>query len=93
MYSIPFRKQPLLLWATGKIFATYLGPDKMVSILDGSQEFMFPASLHLAEQERIVAKLDELMANCDQLEMKAEEMKNYTSKLFEASLKEAFAPE
>lgn len=47
----------------------------------------------LAEQERIVAKLDELMANCDQLEMKAEEMKNYTSKLFEASLKEAFAPE
>ena len=46
----------------------------------------------LAEQERIVAKLDELMANCDQLEAKAEEMKNYTMKLFEASLKEAFMP-
>lgn len=47
----------------------------------------------LAEQKRIVAKLDELMANCDQLESKAEKMKNYTSKLFEASLKEAFIPE
>lgn len=47
----------------------------------------------LAEQERIVTKIDELMANCDQLEAKAEEMKNYTSKLFEASLKEAFMPE
>lgn len=47
----------------------------------------------LAEQERIVAKLDELIANCNQLEVKAEEMKNYTSKLFEASLKEAFMPE
>lgn len=47
----------------------------------------------LAEQERIVAKLDELMVNCDQLEAKAEEMKNYTMKLFEASLKEAFMPE
>ena len=55
-------------------------------------KFIFPLP-PLAEQERIVAKLDELMANCDQLEMKAEEMKNYTSKLFEASLKEAFAPE
>lgn len=47
----------------------------------------------LAEQERIVAKLDELMATCDLLEAKAEEMKNYTTRLFEASLKEAFMPE
>ncbi len=47
----------------------------------------------LAEQDRIVKKLDELMANCNQLEVKAEEMKNYTSKLFEANLKEAFMPE
>lgn len=47
----------------------------------------------LAEQERIVTKLDELMANCDQLEMKAKEMKNYTMRLFEANLKEAFMPE
>lgn len=47
----------------------------------------------LAEQERIIAKLDELMANCDQLEAKAEEMKKYTINLFEASLKEEFMPE
>lgn len=47
----------------------------------------------LAEQERIVAKLDELLTNCDQLEAKAEEMKKYTTKLFEASLKEVFMPE
>lgn len=47
----------------------------------------------LTEQERIVAKLDELMANCDQLEGKAEEMKTYTTRLFEASLKEAFMPD
>lgn len=47
----------------------------------------------LAEQERIVAKLDELMANCDQLEAKAEEMKKYTTNLFEAGLKEAFMNE
>ena len=46
----------------------------------------------LSEQKRIVDKLDELMANCDQLEVKAEEMKNYTTKLFEASLKESFMP-
>lgn len=47
----------------------------------------------LAEQKRIVAKLDELIAHCEQLEFKAEEMKKYTTKLFEASLKEAFMPE
>lgn len=47
----------------------------------------------LAEQERIVAKLDELIAHCEQLEAKAEEMKNYTTSLFEANLKEAFMPE
>lgn len=47
----------------------------------------------LAEQKRIVTKLDELMVNCDQLEAKTEEMKNYTTRLFEASLKEAFMPE
>lgn len=47
----------------------------------------------LAEQKRIVDKLDELMANCDQLEAKAEEMKNYTTRLFESSLKEVFMPE
>ena len=46
----------------------------------------------LEEQKRIVAKLDELMANCDRLEAKAEEMKTYTTKLFEASFKEAFMP-
>ena len=55
-------------------------------------KFIFPLP-PLAEQERIVAKLDELMSNCDQLESKAEKMKNYTTKLFEASLKEAFMPE
>lgn len=47
----------------------------------------------LAEQERIVAKLDELIANCNQLEEKAQEIMDYTSKFFEASLKEAFMPE
>lgn len=47
----------------------------------------------LAEQERIVAKLDQLMAHCDQLEDRAEEMKQSTIKLFEAGLKEAFMPE
>lgn len=55
---------------------------------------LFPIPLPpLAEQERIVAKLDELMAHCNQLEAKTEEMKNYTMKLFEAILKEAFIPE
>lgn len=47
----------------------------------------------LAEQERIVVKLNKLMVNCDQLEEKAQEIKDYTSKFFEASLKEAFMPE
>ena len=55
---------------------------------------LFPIPLPpLAEQERIVDKFDELMANCDQLEAKAEEMKNYTTRLFESSLKEVFMPE
>lgn len=56
---------------------------------DDLRKAIFPLP-PLAEQERIVAKLDELMANCDELEAKAEDMKNYTTRLFEASLKEAF---
>ena len=59
---------------------------------DDLRKAIFPLP-PLAEQNRIVAKLDELMANCDQLEAKAEEMKKYTTKLFEASLKESFMPE
>ena len=59
---------------------------------DDLRKAIFPLP-PLAEQERIVAKLDKLMADCNQLEGKAEEMKNYTTKLFEASLKEAFMPE
>ena len=59
---------------------------------DDLRKAIFPLP-PLAEQKRIVAKLDELMTTCDQLEAKAQEMKNYTTKLFEASLKEAFMPE
>ena len=55
---------------------------------------LFPVPLPpLAEQDRIVTKLDELMVHCDLLEVKAKEIKNHTTKLFESSLKEAFMPE
>jgi type I restriction enzyme S subunit len=68
------------------------GTTRKRTSLNKLREILIPIP-PLAEQERIVEKLDELMANCDQLEVKAEEMKKYTAKLFEASLKEAFMPE
>ena len=65
---------------------------KNIPPFDVFKKLLFPLP-PLAEQERIVDKLDALMAHCDQLEVKAEEMKQSTIKLFEASLKEAFMPE
>ena len=46
----------------------------------------------LAEQHRIVAKVDELMALCDQLEASLTEGEQTRSKLLEAVLHEALEP-
>jgi type I restriction enzyme S subunit len=46
----------------------------------------------LAEQNRIVAKVDELMAICDQLEAQITETEQDSSRFLEAVLQEAFAP-
>lgn len=45
----------------------------------------------LAEQERIVAKVDELMALCDELETRLAEKATHQSQLLEAALHEAIA--
>ncbi len=46
----------------------------------------------LAEQQRIVAKVDELMALCDQLEAELKNRENYRRRLLEAVLHEALEP-
>ena len=46
----------------------------------------------LAEQHRIVAKVDELMALCDQLEARITETSNTRRRLLEATISEALAP-
>jgi type I restriction enzyme S subunit len=46
----------------------------------------------LAEQHRIVAKVDELMALCDQLEYNLTSATNIRSDLLDALLAEAIAP-
>lgn len=42
----------------------------------------------LAEQKRIVKKVDSLMLLCDELEKKTEEQKEYSNKLMESAIKE-----
>lgn len=44
----------------------------------------------LAEQKRIVEKVDSLMALCDELEKKIEEQKEYSNKLMESIIKNSF---
>ena len=46
----------------------------------------------LAEQKRIVAKLDTLMAFCDQLESNIREGKEQAEALLQVALKEALEP-
>jgi len=46
----------------------------------------------LAEQRRIVAKVDELMAVCDQLEAQLTATETDSRRLLEAVLREALAP-
>lgn len=46
----------------------------------------------LAEQHRIVSKVDELMAVCDQLEAQLTAIQNDSRRLLEAVLSEALAP-
>ena len=55
------------------------------------QEFVF-ALPPLAEQHRIVAKVDELMAVCDRLEAQLTTAQNESRRLLEAVLHEALAP-
>ena len=47
----------------------------------------------LAEQQRIVEKVDKLMALCDELEQEVTSAKKYASQLMEAVLQEAFSNE
>lgn len=44
----------------------------------------------LAEQKRIVEKVDSLMQLCDELEKKIEKSKDYSNRLMESILKSSF---
>ncbi|EOR20163.1 type I restriction-modification system subunit S [Clostridium sartagoforme AAU1] len=45
----------------------------------------------LAEQKRIVEKVDSLMKLCDDLESKIEKQKNYSNRLMESIIKSSLA--
>lgn len=53
------------------------------------REFIIPIA-PLAEQKRIVEKVDSLMQLCDELEKKIEKSKNYSNRLMESILKSSF---
>jgi type I restriction enzyme S subunit len=59
--------------------------------LTNAREFPIPVP-PLAEQSRIVAKVDELMALCDQLEDQLNTTQTESRRLLEAVLHEALAP-
>ena len=55
------------------------------------EQFVFPLP-PLAEQHRIVAKVDELMALCDQMEAQLTTAQTESRRLLEALLHDALAP-
>jgi type I restriction enzyme S subunit len=59
--------------------------------LTDTREFPIPLP-PLAEQHRIVAKVDELMALCDRLEASLTTSNQTRTRLLEATLAEALAP-
>ncbi len=78
---------------TGFILATLVKTGTTVQSLKYSEFELQPFPLPpIGEQQRIVAKVDELMALCDELESRQKATATTRRQLLEATLSEAIAP-
>ncbi len=85
----------LFLWLTSPEFENQMNPGRSLGVPHISSKDVEAAQIHLpplAEQRRIVAKVDELMALCDQLEASLASAATDRARLLEALLHEALAP-
>ena len=85
----------LFLWLTSPDFETQMTPGRSLGVPHISSKEVEAALIHippLTEQRRIVAKVDELMALCDQLEASLAAAATDRTRLLESHLHEALAP-
>ena len=76
---------------SGRLAAYFTGVGIKHFTGKGLASFVFPLP-PLAEQHRIIAKVDELMALCDRLEAQITTTQTESRRLLEAVLHEALAP-
>jgi type I restriction enzyme S subunit len=84
-----------LLWVTSPHFADQIDPGRSNGVPHISSKQVEAADIFvppLAEQHRIVAKVDELMALCDALEESLAAATTARTRLLDATLAEALAP-
>lgn len=82
IFKSPFMQQNIFDKAKGSAIPNMVG----VAVL---KQIIIPVP-PLAEQKRIVEKVDSLMALCDELEKRIKKSKEYSEKLMEAILKDMF---
>ncbi len=85
----------LFMWINSRTFSDQIGPGRSNGVPHISSKQVEAAVIFvrpLAEQHRIVAKVDELMAVCDRLEAQLTTTQTDSRRLLEAVLHEALAP-
>jgi type I restriction enzyme S subunit len=85
----------LYMWINSPAFSDQIDPGRSNGVPHISSKQVEAATLFippLAEQHRIVAKVDELMAVCDQLERQLETTQTDSRRLLDAVLHEALVP-
>ena len=88
-YILLFLKTPLFIETGISKMTGTAGQKRVPKDYFAHSPFPLPP---LAEQRRIVSKVDELMALCDQLETRLAKVKTTRSRLLESMLREALAP-